>query len=308
MTVTLTGVNSFGLQRELKQITEPFLKQHGELGLERLDGEEVDFTRINEALTSPPFLVPKKLVVMRAPSKNKQFTENFEQLLGNLSEATDVILVEPKLDKRFSYYKYLKTKTDFREFPELDQDGLVRWLVEVSKRKGAKLNSSDARYLIERVGASQQLLVNELDKLFLFSPEINRQTIDLLTEPAPSGTIFQLLEATFAGKTKQALKLYEEQRAQKVEPQQVIAMLAWQLHVLAIVKSAGDRSVELIAKDARLNPFVVRKSQSIAKQLSPPELKKLLGDLLEIDIKAKSTGIDLDEALQHYLLKLAETN
>jgi DNA polymerase-3 subunit delta len=273
-----------------------------------VDGEEVEFERMREVLTSLPFLVSKKLVVLRAASANKQFAEQAEQVLNELPETNDVILIEPKLDKRIVYYKFLKKQTDFREFPELDQHGLAHWLADVAKGQGGSLSSGDARYLVERVGANQQLLSNELEKLLLYSLKIDRRTIDLLTEATPQSTIFQLLEAAFAGYTKRALDLYAEQRTLKVEPVQIIAMLSWQLHVLAIIKAAGDRSVDTIAREAKINPFVVRKSQGIARQLTLVELKKLISDLLKIDVAMKSTGIDADEALQHYLLMLGKVS
>jgi DNA polymerase III delta subunit len=305
MTLTLTGENSFGLQRELHQLTAAFVVEQGELALERIDGQEASLDQMREALTGLPFLASKKLVVLRAPGANKQFAEQAEQLLSELPDTNDVIIVEPKVDKRLSYYKFLKKSTDFREFPELDQNGLARWLTEVVKTQNGSLSSSDARYLVERIGANQQLLSNELEKLLLYDTKITRQTIDLLTDPAPQSTIFQLLEAAFAGQTKRALDLYAEQRAQRVEPQQIVAMLTWQLHVLAIIKTAGERSADQIAKEARLNPFVVRKSQGITRKLALPELKKLIAELLQIDTKSKRTSLDIDEALQHYLLTLS---
>ena len=305
MIITLTGENSFGWQRELQQLVKSFVAEHGDLALERLDGEEAGFAQIQEALTSLPFLANKKMAVLRAPGKNKQFAETFEQLIADLPETTDVILVEPKLDKRLSYYKLLKSKTDFREFPELDQNGLIHYLTEQAKKQKGTLNSNDAHYLVERVGANQQLLSNELEKLLLYDPKVTRQTIDLLTDPTPQSTIFQLLEAAFAGQQKRMLSLYKEQRALKVEPPQIIAMLAWQLHVLAIIKTAGDRSIDQIAKEAKLNPFVLRKSQNIARDINLAELKNLISDLLAIDTKSKRTNLDPDEALQNYLLTLA---
>jgi DNA polymerase III subunit delta len=306
MIVALAGENSFGLQQELDKLVSEFIKKHGDLALERLDGEEVELEKIREAVTSLPFLADKKMVILRAPSTNKQFAEQAEQILAEVPETNDVIVVEPKPDKRTAYYKYLKKETDFREFPEMDQHGLARWLVDSAKQRGGSLNPVDARYLVERVGPEQQLLSNELEKLLLYDSKIDRRTIDLLTEPAPQSTIFQLLEAAFAGRTKIVLKLYAEQRAQKVEPAQIIAMLAWQLHVLAIVKTAGDRPADAIAREAKLNPFVVRKSQGIARDLTLAELKKLTSDLLKIDVAMKRTAIDADEALQHYLLRLAK--
>lgn len=305
MITTLTGENSFGWQRNLRQLVEKFVAEHGDLALERIDGEEANFARLQEAIYSLPFLSDKKMVVLRAPSKNKEFTEQAEQILTNIPNSTDVIIVEPKLDKRLSYYKYLKSKTDFNEFNELDQAGLTSWLISRAKEQGSTIGTSDARYLVERVGLNQQLLGNELDKLLLYSSKISRQTIDLLTDETPQSTIFQLLEAAFDGQSRRLLKLYKEQRALKVEPAQIIAMLTWQLHVMAIIKTAGQISIDDIARDAKLNPYVLRKSQSITLKLSLSDLKKLISDLLTIDTKSKRTAIDVDEALQHYLLGLA---
>lgn len=305
MIVTLTGENSFALQRELNGLVQAFLAEHSDLGLERIDGQEVSIERIAESVTSLPFLASKKLVVLRAPSSNKQFTEQAEQILGEVSETTDVIIIEPKLDKRLSYYKFLKKKTDFREFPEFDIHGLARWLSDTAKTQGASLSPADARYLVERVGINQQMLANDLEKLVLYNAQITRQTIDLLTDPTPQSTIFQLLEVAFAGNAKKTLELYAEQRALKVEPIQIIAMLAWQLHVLAILKAAGERGADQIAKEAKMSPYVISKSQRIASKLTLSELKSLITDLLDIDTKSKRTNLDADEALQHYLLKLA---
>ncbi len=305
MIVTLNGENSFELQTELKKLNSDFESEHGDLAIERIDCEEADFQQIQSAMTGLPFLSSKKLVVLRRPSTNKQFVEQVEQILGDVPESTDVILVEPKLDKRLAYYKFLKKKTDFREYSELDLSGIAQWLVEQAKANNGTISMSDARYLAERVGVNQQLLAGEIEKLLLYNPTITRKTIDVLTEPNPQSTIFQLLESAFAGNTKQAIKLYEEQRSMKVEPIQIIAMLAWQLNVLAIIKTGGNKSAPEIAKEAKLNPYVVSKSQGIANKLSLSQLKHLVGDLLDIDTSSKRTNIDTDEALKKYILSLS---
>jgi DNA polymerase-3 subunit delta len=306
MIVTLTGANSFELQRALDKLVAAFLAEHDEFGLERVDGEEVEYDRFSEVLTSLPFLADKKLLVLRTPGANKQFAENIETLLAGVPESTDVVLLEPKLDKRLAYYKYLKKATDYREFAELDANGLARWAVDAAKAGGGSLSMGDARYLVDRVGVSQQLLAQEIDKLVLYKAEVSRQTIEVMTESSPQSTIFELLEAAFAGNTRRAMALYAEQRALKVEPQQIIAMLAWQLHILALVKTGGNRTPDAIAKDAKVSPYVVKKSSAVARELAPSELKKYISDLLTIDRRLKREGLDADEALQRYILQLAE--
>ena len=305
MITTLTGENSFAWAKILREQVDKFVAEFGDLALQRIDGEEAEFAVISEALISLPFLSNKKLVVLRSPSKNKDFQERVEQVLADVSETTDVIIIEPKLDKRLSYYKYLKSKTDFKEFNELDINALSTWLAARAKQLGGSISSNDARYLVERVGLNQQLLGNEIDKLALHNPTVTRQTIDLLTDETPQSTIFQLLESAFSGNSRKALKLYQEQRTLKVEPQQIVAMIAWQLHVLAIIKYAGDRSIDEIAKDSKSNPYVLRKSQLIADELSLSQLEFLIKQLLDIDNKSKSTSIDIDEALKNYLLTVS---
>lgn len=305
MIITLTGSNSFLLRSELNNLKTGFVSVNGDLGLEQIDGEEATFERISEAILSLPFISNKKMVVLRAPSANKQFTEQIEQLLQSIPDTTDVIIIEPKLDKRLAYYKILKQKTDFRESHELDAYGLSNWLVQQAKTLAGELKQADAMYLVERVGSNQQLLANELDKLLGYNPHITRDSIDALTEATPQSTIFELLDAAFVGNRRRALELYKEQRALKVEPQQIIAMLAWQLHVLALIKTAGERTPDEIAKAAKLNPFVVRKTMSIARKASITEVKRLVADALALDVRLKSENIDADEALQHYLLTIS---
>ena len=41
MVITITGENSFALGHELKRLVSSFVAEHGDMALERLDGEEV---------------------------------------------------------------------------------------------------------------------------------------------------------------------------------------------------------------------------------------------------------------------------
>ncbi len=305
MIVTLTGANDFLRKAELKKLVADFVDTYTDMAVERYDGDEVDSARMRESVSSLPFLTERKLVILYEPSKQKAFAEHIDDVLQDVADTTDVVIVEPKLDKRLSYYKTLKKATDFRDFGELDANGLARWVSDYAKGQGGNLSASDARLLVDRVGLSQQLLASELGKLLVYDPHITKTTIELLTEKTPQSTVFELLDAAFAGNSKHAMQLYREQRMQKVEPQAIIAMLAWQLHTLALAKTAGQRSADDIASQAKLNPYVVRKTQSLAKNITLAQTKDLISDLLDIDLKSKSITIDLDEALQLYILKLA---
>jgi len=304
MVITLAGSNSFALRIRLRELVDEFVKEHGELALERIDGEEVQPQVIVDALQNLPFLATSKMVVVRGLGQNKQAAENIEQIISAAVYETDLILYEPQMDKRTAYFKTLKSKTQLEEFNELDARGLASWLVDEAAKRGGKLSASDAAYIVERLGANQTLLSNELDKLIAYEPKITLDSIELLTEPLPQSKVFDLLDAAFGGRKTRALQLYEEQRAQKVEPQAILAMIAWQLQLLAVTKYADGRATATIAKDLGMSPYPISKAARLAHSLSDAKLKKMVDFAFNIDWQSKTSTLDLDEALRTYIVSL----
>lgn len=302
MIITLTGANDFMLSEALKQLRHDFIQEHTDMGLETLDGAEVDAKQLPSTLQALPFLASKKMLIFRQPSAQKAVQEALEQQLAEIPETTDLVIVEPKPDKRTSYYKALQKQTDLREFKELDDRSLASWLVDQAKAQKGALSQSDALYLVHRVGTNQLLLSNEVQKLLNYQPAITRDTIDELTEKTPQSSVFDLLDAALSGQQSKTVALYHEQRQQKVEPLAIMGMLAWQLHILALVKTGEGRN---IAKEAKLNPYVLSKTQSVARHCSLPQIKNWVHEAAQLDVRLKRQPIDADEAVINYLLRLA---
>jgi DNA polymerase-3 subunit delta len=304
MVIALVGNNSFSLRTRLNELVGIFVNEHGDLALEKIDAEEVDVQVILDALQNLPFLATKKMVVVRGLAANKLDTEKIEQIIAAAGDDTDLILYEPVIDKRTAYFKTLKSKTQLEEFNELDAHGLARWLVEEAEKRGGELSTVDASYLVDRVGTNQALISNELDKLITYRSKISRESIDLLTDALPQSKVFDLLDAAFSGKKAVALELYEQQRALKVEPQAILAMVAWQLQLLALTKYADGKSTATIAKDVGMNPYPISKAANLAHKLDEEKFVKMVDFAFEIDLKSKTTSLDLDEALKTYIISL----
>lgn len=300
----LAGDNQYAIKRQADQLTASFREAHGDLAIERLDAEEVSAGLVIEATQSLPFLSPAKLVIAQNAS-DKELLLTLSQL--EVPDGVTVIVLIQKLDRRASYYKKLSKHPGFKIFDEAKAQDLPHWVSQYAKQQQGSISLADARYLVERVGANQLLLGHEIDKLILYNPQISPATIDELTEPLPQSSVFQLLEAAFAGKLAQAQHVYEQQRAQRVEPQAILAMIAWQLHAMVLVKLAGDRSVDEVARTAKLNPFVVRKSQAVAKRRNLNQLQALVSQTLELDIDLKTKPISADQAIQNLLIEIAQT-
>lgn len=304
MIVTLTGSNFYLLKRRLDELVASFVKEYGELAIEKIDAEEAESQAILDAVQSLPFLASRKMVVVRNAGASKDISGHIEHIIDSAGDTTDLIFYEPAPDKRGSYFKVLKTRSQLEEFSEPDGRALASWLAAEAKKQDGQLSPADANYLVERVGPNQQQLASELEKLLIYEPQITRETIDLLTEKTPQSKVFDLLDAAFGGDKKRALRLYEEQRAQKVEPQAIIAMMAWQLKLLALARTAGQRSSQQIATEAGLSPWPVQKAQNLARKIDDNKLRQMVSEALDIDQKGKTKNIDLDEALKTYIVTL----
>lgn len=304
MVIVLSGSNDFARKSELTRLVTEFVAKYGDFGLEKIEAGNVEFGRLLESVASLPFLAQRRMIILQDPGQNKVLGEHIEQLLDAVADTTDLIIDERKFDKRLSLYKTLKKRADFREFNELDERSLAAWLVSEAKARGGSLKPTDASYLVQRAGPDQMGLHNELEKLLTYEPDITKATIDALTEPLPQSSVFDLLDAAFAGNKKRAMELYQDQRKQQVEPQAIMGMIAWQLHVLAVVKFNDKLPADELARTAKLNPYVVRKIQNLTRNLTQKNVKDLVSRALELDVRLKSENIDADDAVQHFLLTI----
>lgn len=304
MVQVLTGENAYLLSQKLSQIKDDFVKSYGDFGIEQYDAGDTSLGRLVEAVSSMPFLSEKRMVIVHSLSTNKEIINDIEHFLDSVSGSTELVIVESKFDKRLTLYKALKKRTEMFEFSELDERALAKWAVEyVSSIKGS-IKPNDVEFLIARVGINQVGLKNELDKLVSFDTNITRDSIEMLTEPLLRSSVFDLLDAAFAGNRQKTLSLYDDQRRQQVEPQAIMGMIAWQVHILAVVKLNEKDGADTIAKSAKLNPFVVRKAMNLTRNLSEQQVKDLVARTLELDVRLKSEQIDADDAVQHFLLTI----
>jgi DNA polymerase-3 subunit delta len=188
------------------------------------------------------------------------------------------------------------------EFEELNEPALFRWISEYVEMHNGTISSADTRFLVSRIGSSQRTLQSELDKLLSYQSAISKEAIELLTVPTVQSSIFDLIDSAFAGRTTQTLDIYREQRMQKIEPLYIVAMITWQLHVIAIVKAGQGKSADTIARSAKINPYTVRKSSMLAQKMSMTQIKSLVSRTRDLERRLKRESIDSDEALLELLM------
>jgi DNA polymerase-3 subunit delta len=302
--LTLTGENTFAIAQAEKQLIAAFTKKHGANAVERVDAEGLALARLPDLLQGATLFAPARLVIIKNIAANKPILEPLGEALAHAADDTTIVVADGMLDKRTKLYKFLKAKSSFKDFTLLSDGQLTKWLQDEAAQLGGQLGMPEAQHLLNRVGRDQWRLANEISKLVDYRAQVSIEAINNLVEPSPEGTVFELLDAALSGKTDEVRQLISLLKTGE-DPYKLFGLLASQVHALAVVATAGSRSPDVIAKDAGLHPFVVRKTQAVARRLGPARVAQIAADVATCDVQLKSTGADPWDLLQLCLYKIA---
>lgn len=303
MIFTLTGPNTFEAAQAERQLVQAFTAKHGANGVERIDAETLLPDRLPDLLQGATLFSPVRLVILKNISSNKALHEPLTEALAKAAPETTVVIADSQLDKRTKLYKFLKTDSNFQDFASADESKLAAWVQKTAQTAGTQASKPVALYLIQRAGYDQWRLYNEIQKLAVH-PTITQELIDNLVESSPEASAFELLDAALAGKKTEVSKSISALKTTE-DPYKLFGLLASQAHALAVVSAAGARSADVIAKDAGLHPFVVRKTQTVAKKLGTQHVRRIVKDVADCDWRLKSSGADPWYLIEMTLLKMA---
>lgn len=287
-----------------RQYIADFTAKYGASGVERVEAEDITPAKLPDLLQGATLFATNRLVVIKNIASAKQIHDALVSALANVADSITVIIVEPALDKRTKLYKVLKADSQFKEFSLLSDAQLIDWVIAEAEKLGGKLSRSVAQHLLRRAGRDQWRLANELQKITSYQAAPTEQTIDSLVEATPEGSAFELLDAALAGKAAVVDELIMTLKTQE-DPYKLFGLLASQVHTLAVVAVAGTRSPDVIAKDAGLHPFVVRKTQTTARRLGEARVASIAADVALCDAQLKSTSADPWLLLRLCLQKIA---
>ena len=304
--VVLTGKNSYIISQTLEQLTRDFVAKQKPAEVLRLDGNEIEFDTLNRALFEQGLFSTKVLVILRQLASNKVLQQKLETVFTSIPEDVHLVIIDQKLDKRTQFYKKLKAVANVKDYPELDEQALALWIQAEFTQKGGEIAAAEARFLVSRAGTDQWQLSHEIDKLINENQPVQKADIERVVDQQMSESIFSLLDLAFSKKQDQAMRTYRNLILQRIDPYYILSMIAWQLHILLVVAHSGGASVDQIANQAKLSPFVVKKAQAVMRLTNKAELEQMSSFVVDADFQAKTGAASDVEALVEYLLvKLA---
>ena len=302
MITVLTGENDFETKRALEAIASSF-----EGTVERIDGVDLELSRLPEMLTGMTLFADKRLVVITDLSGNKTVWNILPDWLPKIGDDIHVVLVEQKPDKRTKTYKDLKKLGDFHEFGlwgDRDTQVAERWCIyefaKIAADNKRPLSKEAARELVARVGVDQWALYHALQKLAVLA-EVNPRIIDRVIAAAPSENVFNLLDAALRGDAKKVQTMIQTlQRTQ--DPYMTFGLLSGQVFQLAAL-AVSEKSSNEVASDIGAHPYALGKLLPHAKKLDRGEIRKIVAAFADADSAMKSSAVDPWLLIERALIK-----
>jgi len=309
------------------------------LNVERFDGPSADINAVRMACETMPFLSEARLVVVdglpkprreksgstaseessaddgkgakgkrggkkpTATALAKEFAGALAQIGGDIPSTTTLaVIVDEELPKAHPLLAAAQEHGKLLTFTSPTGAALDTWIARRAKGENVRITPEATRLLATLAVGKLRLLASEVNKLATYvgpNGSIDARAVNLLVADSREARVFDLTDVIARGDRAAALSLLHELLDEGQAPLAIIALIARQVRVLALVKdlaSRGARSPE-IASAAGLPPFIVEKTVAQARRFTATQLDAAQRACLTIDTALKRSRVTPDLAL-----------
>lgn len=316
MIIFLYGSDTYRSRKKLEEIKQKFINEvdKSSLNIQKLDGANFETVEFEKAVFTPPFLAKKRLVIVEnliSQTKNQKRQKEILDII-NKKDLTHAVVIfwegaSASLAKKEKFASKkpslllgrLKKEKFAQEFNLLNQSEIQHFIKEYVKIHRGLVDPSAISLLAQITSNDLWHLSAELDKLLAFAGDklITTNDVMMLTKNKLDDDIFKLTDALGQKNKALALKLISDQLKGGTSPVELLTKITWQFKNLLLIKSFADTNGSgypdaRIGYQLGLHPFVIKKSLAQAKNFNQAKLKEIYHQLLNIDLKLKTSQLD----------------
>lgn len=319
------GEDDFSLRRKIDRWRSEFAKKYSASSVSFFDAENIAGTELVSQLQdhlAPSLFSNKKLIVIRngLPSNADQTVLAEFLLTFARSAPADYFIVfwQSKIDRRLGFTKKFLALVNLVEFNLPHGLVLNGWIKAMAKTLGSEITDEAAERLAQFLGrdlyeekkAGGRVIerkeafdlwqaYSEVLKLSSNTMRIEPVHVNSLVRPKISDDVFALTDELINGNQKGAFQALENflatsETAEKTSFIKIIGLLSDQMRSLLVASLllASGNTNEQIAEKLGWSPGRVFITAKNLKNISVAKLKQLLGQLLMIDQRIKSSDVN----------------
>ena len=280
-----------------------------------------DLQEVYDAAMQMPFMGDKKCVILSDYDFEHCSKNDFDKLCtltAEIPDGTVFILyfesVETDYKKSAKFKKLIAAAEKnggvavnlaHRKMPEL-----IKMLTDGAAKRGCRLESSTAKYLIETSGDDINLLKNELLKLCAYADGgiIDKATVDLVAVKTVEASIYNLSKFILECNITESVSMLDELLFMRIEPMAILYTVSGvyiDMYRVYAASKAGVKTPEIAEKFGyKGREFVLDRARQNLKRFDKRKLHLSLNALAAADDALKSFGADSKVILQQLIIKL----
>ncbi len=284
-------------------------------------GADCDLQEVYDFLWQIPMMADKKCAVLCDYDFEHCSKNDFDKILSLASDGCDTAILIIWFDslqidaKKSAKFKKLVSAAEkcggaavslnHRRTPEL-----VKMLTDGAAKRGCKMDSAAARYLVESAGEDINTLVNELDKLCYYLPngEITKTAVDYVCTKTPEASVYNLSKQIFARQSGEALKTLDELFFMRFEPMMILYTVSSpyiDMYRLYTFKNGGKSTGELSELYGyKGREFLIDRAAQNLRLFDFKKLSLSFDALVDADRRLKSYGADGRIILEQLVIRL----
>ena len=278
--------------------------------------EIIDFnkTTIEDIITNINYVSlfndEKNIVVKNSnifQSKSSVDTKLLEQYLENPNPNSILVFTSyEKVDERKKVTKTIKDKYNYINIKPLNNKELIDKVISIFKTKKYKISYDNAKYICTNCLNNYDLILNEIDKVFLYykePQEVEYKVLENIISKTMEDNNFKFIELVIS-KNLNSLKILNDLKIQKVEPLILLTLLAREYRLMLIAKSMYQKNINKnkIASELKLQDWQLDKIMAASYNYSIKELEDKIISLTNLDYNIKSGNIEKYLGLELFIL------
>lgn len=292
----IIGDDTPKIETALRRLKKRIVEDSGtELNVDEFRASDHDAGEVVGAANTMAFLGGLRLVLVHGVgSWHKPQKQKIIDYLESPAPDACLAMIAEKMTAKEPLRRAVDRVGEVLEYKAPKPWELPEWAARQAQRLGLQMGTGETRLLVERVGADQQLILRELEKLSAYKGRgrVTADDVMVLAVRSPELTVFDLLDAVATGQSAQAFESIEELYYEGENPGGVFFRLLRHFQRLSRVVAMQEEGKpgEEIKKDLGVHPFAAKKLLKQGSSLDSGFIREALGFLAETEARMKGKG------------------
>lgn len=311
----ILGKDPFQRKMAIDKLVSALRKGNSSFEFQTLDAERISTKELmNELNAMALFATQRAVMVENADKLDKESMTALEHYFDKPNRTIFLILAASSLHHGTNFYKKSEKNGIVLEFPEEKpwekERSTQEWITTVVAAEGKTIDSHCSQLLIKLLGTQQELLHNELQKLFCYigsRKQITPQDISAIISSLPLDNGWQLGEAIFRRDGSAALRICKgillDDTPFFVLLRQLRSQFQTEIQVCSILTQGGGPS-EVAKQFPYMKGAILERHIAFSQGYGMQNFKAGLLNIDETELQAKNSGLSTDFLAERLMIKL----